>query len=116
MDFAELLLPALAVGATVLTGGAAAPAVAGAAEAGTAGALGAEAATAGATAAAEGAAGASGLTGLAGGVTAAPSGYASILQPLGGTSQGLGSGLTGAADPAIAAGSLGGQMAPTLPL
>lgn len=120
MDFAQLLLPALAVGATALSGGAAAPALAAAAgeagAAGTAGALGAEAATAGATAAAEGAAGASGLTGLAGGVTAAPSGYASILQPLGGTAQGLGSGLTGAADPAIAAGSLGGQMAPTLPL
>lgn len=124
MDFASLLLPALAVGATALTGGAAAPALAAAAgEAGAAGAaaagtaLGTEAmgGLAGSLAA-ESAAGASGLTGLAGGATAAPGGYASILEPLGGMSQGLGSGLTGAADPAIAAGSLGGTAAPTLPM
>ena len=120
MDFASLLLPALAVGATALTGGAAAPALAaaageaGALGAGTAAATGAEAAAA--AAAAETAAGASGLTGLAGGATAAPGGYASILEPLGGMSQGLGSGLTGAADPAIAAGSLGGAPASALPM
>lgn len=113
MDFASLLLPALAVGATALTGGAAAPALAAAVgEAETAAA--AEAAAA--AAAAETAAGASGLTGLAGGATAAPGGYAAILEPLGGMSQGLGSGLTGAADPAIAAGSLGGAPASVLPM
>ena len=118
MDFASLLLPALAVGATALTGGAAAPALAAAGEAGALGAgaaaTGAEAAAA--AAAAETAAGASGLTGLAGGATAAPGGYASILEPLGGMTQGIGSGLTGAADPAIAAGSLGGAPASALPL
>ena len=123
MDFASLLLPALAVGATALTGGAAAPALAAAGEAGAAGAaatgtaLGTEAmgGLAGQLAA-DSAAGASGLTGLAGGATAAPGGYASILEPLGGMSQGLGSGLTGAADPAIAAGSLGGAPASALPM
>lgn len=113
MDFASLLLPTLAVGATALTGGAAAPALAAAGEAGAAGAA--------ATGTALGTEAMGGLAGQlaaesAARATAAPGGYASILEPLGGMSQGLGSGLTGAADPAIAAGSLGGQMAPTLPM
>lgn len=122
MDFAELLLPALAVGATVLTGGAAAPAAAGAAEAGAAAATGAAATgaatgsqaltgLAGQVAAESAAANAAGAAGLAGttGAAAAPSGYASILQP-------LGSGMSGLADPAVAAGSLGGNVVPALPL
>lgn len=117
MNFADFLLPAAALAATTLTGGAAAPVVAGlegAAATGTAlgtTALGSGAAEAlAASQAASAAAGAGEMAGVTGaGLSAAPSGAPGLTSS-------LGSGWSGIMNPSVDAGLMASAPTPAMPL
>lgn len=122
-DFSQFILPAAALGATVLTGGAAAPALAGelgataagtaAAETAALGAAGTEAAAAGAGTVANTAATDAALTGMAGGTpgAAAPTGWEAIINPMNTQTAGA-AGMPGAGTQIPQGAMLNGQILP----